>query len=190
MKTISLFTKLTLEQLLELCKREEPKAQKELYRRYSGRFYAICMRYLREQSEAEDAMIIAFTKIFDKLDQYRQSGNFEAWMRRIVVNHCLSQLEKRRQYFIEIESPATMNLGTAEVANSILNTEDLLQLVRNLPTGYRTVFNLFAIEGYSHKEIASRLGISESTSKTQYLRAKEQLQFHLKRLHTYQCNIC
>lgn len=186
MKTLSLLTKLPLEQLLALCMREEPSAQKELYRRYSGKFYSICLRYLREQAEAEDCMITAFTKIFQNIKQYKATGNFEAWMRRIVVNQCLSQLEKKKYLYFDINGIQSIQIGISEMASSSLHTQELLRLVQNLPTGYRTVFNLFAIEGYSHKEIASRLGISESTSKTQYLRAKEQLQNQIHKINNIQ----
>jgi RNA polymerase sigma-70 factor (ECF subfamily) len=134
--------------------------------------YALCLRYLRESDDAQDVLLKAFTKVFEHLPRFKGEGSFEGWVRRIVVNEALMFLRKHKHRHITIE--------LEEAAASVeqypqLEADDLLQLVQALPEGYRTVFNLHAIEGYAHAEIAEQLGISEGTSKSQLSRAKELL---------------
>ena len=143
---------------------------------------SICLRYIAQRDEAEDIMISAFTKIFQKIDQYKGDGSFEGWMRRIVVNDCLSQLRKSRNMYLESSIEMLETEPDFHLLEDHLEVEDLMRLISDLPIGYRTVFNLYAIEGYSHKEVAEALNIQESTSKSQLSRARVLLQKELKRL--------
>lgn len=167
----------TEEALIKECISGKRKAQKELYTRYADLMLAICLRYVTERLEAEDLMIQGFAKVFDKMNQYKFEGSFEGWMKRVFVNECLMYLRKQKFYMTPIETAERENVSTWE--NTSLETKDLLQLIQELPTGYRTVFNLYAIEGYSHKEIAEQLEISEGTSKSQLSKARAMLQRQL-----------
>lgn len=158
--------------------RGDTKAQTMLYERYSPKMMAICMRYMGDIMEAEDVMIEGFMRIFDKIDQFNFKGSFEGWMRRIMVNEALMRLRGKKVIKVELEE-VRQESNDASV-ESDLNATELLQLVNELPIGYRTVFNLYAIEGYSHAEIAEQLDISEGTSKSQLSRARALLQAKLK----------
>lgn len=163
------------EELIAKCKKGKRSAQQELYSRFSDKMLAICMRYVGNQFEAEDVLVVAFMKIFEKIDQYSGEGSFEGWIRRIMVNESLMYLRKQKhtKYHEDLE---TAERETAnELSDSHLEAEDLLKLIQALPDGYRAVFNLYAIEGYSHKEIAQQLGVSEGTSKSQLSKARNML---------------
>ncbi len=160
--------------LINDCIKGKMKAQKELYACYADLMLAICLRYVADRLEAEDLMIQGFTKVFDKLGQYKFEGSFEGWLRRVFVNECLMYLRKQKHYMTPIETADRESVTAWEETS--LETQDLLQLVQELPAGYRTVFNLYAIEGYNHKEIAEQLGISEGTSKSQLSKARGMLQ--------------
>ena len=152
-------------------------AQKELYETYSRKMMGVCLRYASDRETARDLLQDGFVKVFTALDSYAGSGSFEGWMRKIFVNSALEHLRKT-----DILREAVDLDNTAELMhpdNSVISemsAADLLQLVQELPPGFRTVFNLFAIEGYSHKEI------SESTSRSQFTRAKQLLQRKVKEL--------
>jgi len=162
------------EQLIKGCIRRDRSAQKSLYERYSAKMYALCYRYVKDSMDAEDVLVTAFTKIFDRIEQYKGEGSFEGWMRSVVVNEALSFLRRNRSMYLETDlEVADREPGT--VADH-LEAEDLLKLIQELPSGYRVVFNMYAIDGYSHKEIADQLGISENTSKSQLSRARAYLQ--------------
>lgn len=163
-------------QLLKALSKNDAKAQRYLYDKYAARMLAVCVRYLPDRMEAEDVMIEGFMKIFNKIDQFKSEGSFEGWMRRLMTNEALMQLRTKRHLEIDIETPEAQKLPNYDHADQTLEAEDLLNLVAKLPTGYRTVFNLYAIEGYSHAEIADQLGVSESTSKSQLHRARGLLQ--------------
>jgi RNA polymerase sigma factor (sigma-70 family) len=163
-------------ELIEGCKRKDAKAQKNLYERYSGRLYALCCRYIKEKMEAEDVFITAFTKILDRIDQYKGEGSFEGWMKRVVVNESLTYLRRNKNMYLEMDIEAADREPDFEKLESHLQAEDLMKMIEALPSGYRIVFNLYAIDGYSHKEIAEQLGISENTSKSQLSRARVALQ--------------
>jgi RNA polymerase sigma factor (sigma-70 family) len=163
-------------ELIEGCKRKDAKAQKNLYERYSGKLYALCCRYIKEKMEAEDVLITAFTKILDRIDQYKGEGSFEGWMKRVVVNESLTYLRKNKNMYLEMDIEAADREPDFEKLESHLQAEDLMKMIEALPSGYRIVFNLYAIDGYSHKEIAEQLGISENTSKSQLSRARVALQ--------------
>jgi RNA polymerase sigma-70 factor (ECF subfamily) len=173
--------KITEEEVVLRCQKADPLAQKYLYEKYAGKFLGICKRYFANLHEAEDVMVMSFVKIFEKIIQFRGEGSFEGWMKRLVVNECLTQIRKKQILFVDAETQHNLadNLETAE---EILNAEDLLACVQRLPDGYRTVFNLYAIEGYSHQEIADMLGISEGTSKSQLSRARNLLQTYVNEL--------
>jgi len=136
----------------------------------------LCRRYVNDVSEAEMVMITGFLKVFDKIDQYSGEGSFEGWIRRIMVNESLLYIRKNKGMYIEVDIEYADQEPNYELAYNNLEVADLLKLISTLPIGYRTVFNMFAIEGYSHQEIAKELSISENTSKSQLSRARKMLQ--------------
>ena len=166
-------------ELIEGCKRKNAQAQKNLYDRYTGLLYALCCRYIKEKMEAEDVLIIAFTKILDRIDQFKGEGSFEGWMKKIVVNESLTYLRRNKNMYLEMDIEAADREPDFDKLESHLQAEDLMKMIEALPAGYRTVFNLYAIDGYSHKEIAEQLGINENTSKSQLSRARVALQKNL-----------
>lgn len=147
-------------------------AQRAFYEKYSGKFLGICCRYIKDQMAAEDVMVESMMQIFGKCMQFNFQGSFEGWCKRLVINQALGYLRTKKVLEVEISESGDI----ADMPLENLEAEDLLQLVQDLPTGYRTVFNLYAIEGYSHSEIAGLLGISEGTSKSQLSRARSILQ--------------
>jgi RNA polymerase sigma factor (sigma-70 family) len=163
------------EELIEGCRRQDRQAQKRLYDQYASKLFALCCRYIKDKMEAEDVLITAFTKILNRIDQYTGEGNFEGWMRKVVVNDALSYLRKNKNMYLETDIAAA-DFEPDEKLEDQLEAEDLLKMIESLPTGYRIVFNLYAIEGYSHKEIGEQLGISENTSKSQLSCARVALQ--------------
>ncbi len=176
-------TAFTEEGLIEGCRRKEAVAQQELYRQYAPKFFGVCRRYLSVEADIEDVLIGAFTKIFQKIDQFQGSGNFGGWMRRIVVNECLMFLRKQKRLPQTSELEADwQGTSTALPADSGLNEQEILKLLDELPDGYRTIFNLYVIEGMPHKEIAEQLDISVNTSKSQLIKARKKLQVLLERI--------
>lgn len=164
------------QELIKGCIRRERAAQKRLYDTFSPKMYALCCRYIKDSMEAEDVLVTAFTKILDKVGQYKSEGSFEGWIRRIVVNESLTYLRRNRNMYLELELETANYEPDYQTISDHLEAEDLLKMISELPSGYRIVFNLFAIDGYSHKEIAAQLGISENTSKSQLSRARTYLQ--------------
>lgn len=164
-------------QLVEACIRNERTAQRQLYELFAGKFYAIAVRYMKDEDDAADVMQDAFVKVFKYINTFRFDCPFEAWARRILINTALKALQKnkRRGYQIDAEE-MTNQLSEKAMDISNLALEELMELIHELPDGCQTVFNLYAIEGYKHHEIADLLGISEGTSKSQYSRAKQILQ--------------
>jgi RNA polymerase sigma-70 factor (ECF subfamily) len=168
------------EKLIEACKQNKRKARNRLYQLYANKFLGICLRYTRNKTEAEDVLHDSFIKIFTKIDQYTGKGSFEGWMKRIVTNTAIQLLRDRiqeRKVFDEnkeVEQDAEI---TEEQNEDLprLDAKDLMQIIQNLPDGYRAVFNMYVFEGMGHKEIAETLNISEGTSKSQYFRAKQLL---------------
>jgi RNA polymerase sigma factor (sigma-70 family) len=161
--------------LIQGCLKGDRNAQRHLYDTYSGKFLAICIRYLKDREHAEDVMIEGFMKIFDKLPQYQGTGSFEGWMKRIIVTQALMTLRSHRHLMMEVNMENETDFKDHSYELNHLEVADLRDMVESLPVGYRTVFNLFAIEGYSHQEIADLLGITESTSKSQLNRARNTL---------------
>jgi RNA polymerase sigma factor (sigma-70 family) len=164
------------EELIKGCIRRDRSAQKRLYDTYSSKMYALCHRYVKDSMEAEDVLVMAFTKIFERIDQFRGEGNFEGWIRRVVVNEALTWLRRNKSMYLETDLEVADRQPDYHQLSDHLEAEDLLRLIQELPSGYRIVFNLYAIDGYSHKEIAEQLGISENTSKSQLSRARTYLQ--------------
>ena len=164
------------DELIKGCLEGVPAAQKRLYALYSGKMYGLCLRYVKDSMEAEDVLITSFTKVFDKIRQFKGEGSFEGWIRRIVVNEALSFLRRNRSMYLETDLERADREPDYQALNDHLEAADLLRIIQELPTGYRIVFNLYAVDGYSHKEIADQLGISENTSKSQLSRARTYLQ--------------
>lgn len=165
-----------LQDIIKGCVKRDHKYQKLLYSKYASLFYAICLRYLKNSDDAKDALQECFIKIYDKISLYSGEGSFEGWMKRLVVNNCLMILrEKKKAIFVdENHLPIEADTNEEEVSYDI-DKQKLFQLIQDLPDGYRTVFNLYVIDGFSHKEIAEKMGINEGTSKSQLARAKKIL---------------
>ena len=169
------------DELVKACILKAPAAQKLLFERFSRKMMGVCIRYADRHEEAEDMLQNGFIRVFEKLETFKGTGSLEGWIRRIVVNESLTYLRKNKamRMNIDIEDTKYNIPGNSHVGES-LNEKDLLNMIRKLPVGFRTVFNMYAIEGYSHKEIADQLGISEGTSESQYSRAKVHLQNMLR----------
>jgi RNA polymerase sigma factor (sigma-70 family) len=163
-------------QLIKALRREDPKAQRNVYDLYSTRMLGLCFRYVGDEMIAEDVMIEGFVKVFAKINQFNNEGSFEGWIRRIMVNEALGHLRKQKRLKEDTLSDDANNVPDYQLADQHLNAQEILGLIEQLPMGYRTVFNLYAIEGYAHLEIAELLGITESTSKSQLHRARAMLQ--------------
>jgi len=168
--------------LIAACLRGEPRAQRQLYQQFAGLMLSVCRRYLKRPEDAEEALLLGFAKVFRHLATFRQQGSLEGWVRRIMVNEALMELRRREPLTLSIEDFAQPeNLAaTPATADTDLQAEELLALLQRLPPGYRAVFNLYALEGYSHLEIAELLGISEGTSKSQLSKARAMLQRKLE----------
>jgi RNA polymerase sigma factor (sigma-70 family) len=169
--------------LTELCQLEDAFGQEILYNRYANIMHRTCLRYLKNDTDAEDIMITGFVKVFSKIDlfDYRGAGSLEGWIKRIMVNECLMVLRKKKYERVSLDSVNNF-LDNGIHVDSQLHAEEIFKVVQNLPNGYRTVFNMYAIEGYSHKEIGERLGINENTSKSQLSKARSSLKKSLFRL--------
>ncbi len=169
----------TEEEILRDCRKGKAKAQQALYERLASKMLGVCIRYIRDREEAEHVMIGGMVKVFEKLDQFKGEGSFEGWVRRIMVTESLMYIRKNKALSVEVEVEAADLEPDYSSLEDHLQTSDLLALISELPVGYRSVFNLYAIEGYSHKEIGELLGISENTSKSQLSRARTYLQKRL-----------
>ncbi len=164
------------DELIKRCIAGETNAQEKLYKLISRRMMGVCMRYASSRDEAEDILQDGFIKLFDKMTDFRGEGSFEGWARRIFVNTALDYCRKQKQARMAEDVEEVQHLiPSSDNIQSDMNAEELMKVLQQLPTGYRTVFNLYAIEGYSHKEIAEQLNITESTSKSQFMRAKNFL---------------
>ena len=175
---------MTEKALIQACRKQNRKAQQQLYDRYAPLMNGVLKRYLRSREDAEDVLVEAFFKVFTNLDRFRGDGSFEGWIRRIVVNEALMFLRKQHNFNMTLEitdfdQPVKMNVVDD------LAARDILKLLEQLPTGYRTVFNLYVVEGYKHREIAELLGISINTSKSQLILAKKRLQALIEKQRVY-----
>lgn len=161
-------------ELLLECQRSDRNAQRKVYEKMAGRLYSVCRRYLKNDEDIEEVLADTFYKIFTKIGQLQNPDTFEAWARKITVNECLQKLRTSKALFISLEEN---HIDTSESSTESLSLEkDILNLLNFLPEGCRAIFNLFAIEGYPHKEIATMLSISEGTSKSQLNFARKKLQ--------------
>jgi RNA polymerase sigma factor (sigma-70 family) len=169
---------MTEQEIIKGCMDNKASAQEKLYELYSRRMMAICLRYTRSRVEAEDIFHEAFIKVFKNIHTW-QGGSFEGWMRRIFVNTAINHFHQNRKYFDHVDaSYAETMLSTSENIIAQLSNQELLEIISRLPDGYRMIFNLYVVEGYSHNEIAEMLNIAEGSSKSQLSKAKA----HLKKL--------
>ncbi|MFH4969188.1 RNA polymerase sigma factor [Gaetbulibacter sp. M240] len=164
---------MSLKQLIEKCKSEDTKAQGELYTIFSAKLFSVCLKYSRNYTEAEDNLQDAFITIFNKIHQYKNKGSFEGWLKRIVINTVLQRYRKEKVFDIINEN--TVEAEEQEVEDTPVSLEYLLRSIQKLPDRYRLVFNLYVLDGYSHKDIADMLEISEGTSKSNLSRARQIL---------------
>ncbi len=163
------------EKLIKQCRRGNAKAQRELYHKYAAGMLSVCRRYVRSLEDAEEVLSNAFIKVFNKIDQYQGSGSLGGWIKRIMVNESLNYIRYQKNLFVEVEEENHRSFSHQDVNNK-QDAEHLMRLIDALPLGYKTVFNLYAIEGYTHREIGEMLGISENTSKSQLSKARKALQ--------------
>jgi RNA polymerase sigma-70 factor (ECF subfamily) len=162
--------------LIEGCLLGNPIMQKKLYDKFAAKMYGICLRYAANSEDAKDILQDGFVKVFTNLIKFKAAGSFEGWMRRIFVNTAIENYRRKNQLYAITENQEERIPNQEVSALDTLEADDIVRLISELPNGYRTVFNLFAVEGYSHKEIATMMNISEGTSKSQYARAKAWLQ--------------
>lgn len=169
------------EQIIEGCRKNDRKAQKLLYDRYASVLLGICLRYTKCRAEAEDVLQDGFVKIFLRIRQYKAEGSFEGWMKRAMINTAISNYRKNLKHYYQQEiGDINESDNNFRAIDSDFTCEEMLDIIRDLPDGYRIVFNLFAVEGYKHKEIAEILNIDISTSKSQFSRAKKIIQKKLE----------
>ncbi len=173
----------TLEHIISKCKKHDPEAQKALFDLYKDTMYAVCLRYIKSEQDAEDVFIEAFFKAFDKLESYKGDGSFEGWLRRIMINECLMWLRKRTNLQLTVEITDKDMLPFSDELPPIEEFNEILAMLDELPVGYRTIFNLYVFEELKHREIAEQLGISINTSKSQLILAKKRLLEIYKKKH-------
>jgi RNA polymerase sigma-70 factor (ECF subfamily) len=168
---------MTEQAILAGCLNNDPVAQRELYNRYSPKMLSVCYRFGQNREDAEDMLQEGFIRVFTQMHSFRNSGSFEGWIRRIIVHTCINFLKKHKKFNESLDLAYVVNIQVKEeTVPSLMLARQVVECIRLLPVGYRTVLNLYAIEGYSHKEIADMLEIEESTSRSQYTRAKTMLE--------------
>lgn len=180
MNTNSIQKKLTEQELIEGCKNNDRLTQKALYERFSAKMFGLCRRYVKSTENTEEVLMLAFCKVFKKIDTYTGKGNFEGWIRRIMINESLMFLRKKYRFNDHVDIDKIPVKAVTITIEDQLAAQDILVLLEQLPTGYRTVFNLYVIEGFKHREIAEQLGISINTSKSQLILAKKKLRKLIK----------
>lgn len=162
--------------LLRGLRAQKPEAQRQLFEQYSGKMMTVCLRYTKTREEAEDILQEGFLRVFRKIDLYEGTGSFEGWMRRVFTNIAIRHFQKSEKMYLVVSIDDMDVEPSQDLLSQHFETEDLLKMIQQLPDGYRMVFNLYAIEGYSHEEIAKELEISVGTSKSQLSRARQALQ--------------
>jgi len=168
---------MTEELLLAGCLKNNAAAQEALYSRFSPRMLGVCYRFGKNREDAEDMLQEGFIKVFTQIHQYRNEGALEGWIRRIIVHTCINHLKKNKKFSDSLDIIHANSIHISEeMIPSIMQAKQVVECIRMLPLGYRTVLNLYAIEGFPHKEIAAMLDIEESTSRSQYTRAKAMLE--------------
>lgn len=179
MKIIKLHTeKLLIKKAIQ----NDREAQQQLFAKHSPKMLGVCRQYVKDIQHAEDLLLSGFLKVFTKLSTFKHEGSFEGWIRRIMVNTCISYLRKKNLVDVSDEDFVFNDAATENLENT--SVEDIQKLIDALPEGYKMVFNLYAIEGFKHSEIALKLDISESTSKTQLFRARKLLQKNYTKMNT------
>jgi RNA polymerase sigma-70 factor (ECF subfamily) len=170
--------KMNEEQLIKKCLERDTLAQKQLFEFYSRRMMGVCLRYAQDGEEAQDVLQMGFIKVFEKLDTFNLEGSLEGWIRKIIVNTALDTIRKNKKFMNDVEMDKVDYQLENHNENAVesLSAQDLLKVIQEMPPGFRTVFNMYVIEGYSHKEIAEELNISVNTSKSQFSRARAYLQ--------------
>ena len=182
MKVISLYEQ--EKELIEFAADNNRQAQQKIYSKFSGKMLSICRQYIKDIHQAEDVMIIAFMKVFVNLKNFEHKGSFEGWMRRIMINECICYLRVQKQ--VKFIDDSQYLEGSFNNIESHFSVEDIQFLIDNLPDGYKMVFNLYAIEGYKHQEIAQMLDIHEGTSKSQLSHARKILQTQITKLKNHE----
>ncbi len=168
---------MTEEAILQGCVKNNAAAQKALYDKYSGKMLVVCYRYAPNREDAEDMLQEGFIKVFSQIHTFENRGALEGWIRRIIVHTCINNLKKNKRFNESVDLIHANSLHVREEAiPSIIQAKEVVECIRQLPIGYKTVLNLYAIEGFSHREIAQMLDIEESTSRSQYTRAKAMLE--------------
>jgi len=172
------------QQIIAGCAKHDRRAQKVLYEKYSRFLLGICLRYASDKAEAEDILQDSFLKIFFSIKDFSGTGSFIGWLRKIAVNTAITHYHKnlKYRYHVEIEDYVLVETAKTSFEDDLFTSDELFKVLNELPTGYRMVFNLYAVEGYKHKEIAELLGIDTNTSKSQYSRAKAVLRDKLEKL--------
>ena len=170
---------MTDEQILEALLREDASAQRLLYDKFARKMFGVCLRYTKQREEAEDLLQEGFIKVFQKISSYKAEGSLEGWIRRVMVNTALDYLRQQKMHWTDLED--VVEAGSEPVIGHEIGAGELMAELQKLPVGYKTVFNLHAIEGYSHKEIGSNLGISEGNARVKLNRAKEKLKEIIKK---------
>ena len=173
---------MTEQSIIAGCLQNDPLAQRELYNRYSPKMLSVCYRFAQNREDAEDMLQEGFIKVFTQIHTFQNKGAFEGWIRRIVIHTCINLLKKNKKFHeqLSLEYAETVHFKE-ETIPSMMQARQVVECIRQLPLGYRTVLNLYAIEGFSHKEIGTMLDIEESTSRSQYTRAKNMLETMLIR---------
>lgn len=167
---------MTEQEIIKGCINKRSVSQRALFDKYAGTMMGLCLRYAKDQQEAQDLLQLGFIKIFDYIQQYKGTGSFEGWMRRVFVSVATRELSKRKINFDRIDTMENDTASEAPEVISKISEAEIHKMIRSLPDGYRIVFNLFVIEGYTHEEIASLLSIQQTTSRTQLLKARKMLQ--------------
>ncbi|MEI6488914.1 MAG: RNA polymerase sigma factor [Bacteroidota bacterium] len=172
---------MTDEQIVAGCIQKNPIAQQRLYDKFAKKMMGVCLRYCDNQYEGEDILQNGFISVFENIKSYRGTGSLEGWVRKIIINTALTNIRKTKKlkHNVDLDSVEFALVDTNYLGDNFA-AKELLKVIQSLPIGFRTVFNLHAIEGYSHKEIGEMMGISEGTSKSQYSRAKIHLQKIIK----------
>lgn len=170
------------QELIEKCLKKNSKAQNLLYKRYVSKMYGVCLRFAKDRMEADDICQDGFIKVFNNLGSFRHEGSLEGWIRRTMVNTAINYYKKSAKYAFHLDINEIEIAGTTQESPvDRLSAMELMELIQQLPDGYRMVFNLNVIEGYTHKEIGDKLNISENTSKSQLSRARVALQKLIKK---------
>ena len=174
-----------IERLLHECKKNNTQAQEQLYKLLAPKLFTVCLKYSRNHEEAQDNLQESFLIIFDKLKQFKNEGSFEGWAKRLVVNYVLQQY-RNQGTFLELVSDNIFVVEEVEIDDESVTMEFLLKIIQELPDRYRLIFNLYVVDGYSHKEIAKMLEINEGTSKSNLARAKMILKEKIQNTRYFQ----